>query len=150
MLPVAYWRSVALAFLATPVLAFIGCGCPGYKITPATGVVTANGQPIAGIEVQFCPEPESGTKGPVSLGETDDQGKFTLRYAEPGATESQEGAVVGWHKVTLADLRQKPAPQGSAPNPSRIPKDYSGVHSTPLKVEIVAGGGPVELKVLAQ
>ncbi len=128
-------------------LLLAGCSGPAYKTTPTTGIVMQNGQPLAGIDVQFCPDPEAATKGLTSLGETDEQGKFTLRYAEPGATVSQEGAVIGWHKVTLADLRQKAAPQGSLPNPSRIPKDFGGIHSTPLKVEVKEGGGPLTLEV---
>ena len=116
-----------------------GCTEQSYKTTLASGVVLQNGQPLGGIEVQFCPDPETGTKGPSALAETDEQGKFVLRYAEPGAAASREGAVIGTHKVTLGDLRQKPAPQGSPPNPSRIPKIYGSLQTTPLRQEVKAG-----------
>lgn len=138
--------------LAVLVVCMLGCllaGCskPPYTTTFVNGVVTQNGQPLAGIEVQFCPDPEALTKGPSALGETDEQGKFTLRFAVPGAAESQEGAVVGMHKVTLADLNQKPAPQGSPPNPSRIPKIYGSVQTTPLKLEVKDGVGEMVIDV---
>ncbi|WP_254510017.1 hypothetical protein [Anatilimnocola floriformis] len=124
-----------------------GCNKSPYKTTLAAGIVTQNGQPLPGVEVQFCPDPEALTKGPSALGETDEQGKFVLRYAVPGANQSKEGAVVGKHKVTLADLRQKPAPQGYPPNPSRVPKIYGSVQTTPLKLEVVEGGGEIAIEV---
>lgn len=129
---------------AALVLLLAGCAQQPYQTTPASGVVLQNGQPLAGIEVQFCPDPETGTQGPSALGETDEQGKFVLRYAVPGAAKSQEGAVIGHHKVTLGDLRQKPAPQGSPPNPTRISKVYTSLQTTPLRQEVKAG---VELKI---
>ena len=137
------WLSLVLCALAWQ----IGCNQQPYKTTLASGVVTANGQPLAGVEVQFCPDPQAQTKGPSALGETDEQGKFTLRYAVPGANESKEGAVIGQHKVTVADLRQKAAPQGSPPNPSRVPKIYGSVQTTPLKLEVKEGGGEIAIEV---
>lgn len=136
--------STSLVAVAALTLSFAGCTQPDYKTTLASGVVLQNGQPLAGIEVQFCPDPETGTKGPSALGETDEQGKFVLRYAVPGAAESKAGAVIGTHKVTLGDLRQIPAPQGSPPNPSRIPKIYGSLQTTPLRQEVKEG---VELEV---
>ena len=124
-------------------LSLVGCSGQPYKIVAATGTVTLNGQPAGGVEVQFCPDPEALTKGPSSLAETDDTGKFVLRYAVPGEAESKEGAVVGTHKVMLADLRQKPAPQGFPPNPSRVPILYGSLQTTPLRLEVKEGVGPL-------
>lgn len=138
-------RRLSISLIAANLALLIaGCAQEPYKTTLASGVVLQNGQPLAGIEVQFCPDPETGTQGPSALGETDDQGKFVLRYAVPGASESKEGAVIGTHKVTLGDLRQKPAPQGSPPNPSRIPKIYGSLQTTPLRQEVKEGA---ELKI---
>ena len=134
---------IVLAVLA----ALVGCSGQPYKIAAATGTVMQNGQPVAGVEVQFCPDPETMTKGPSSIGETDDHGKFVLRYAVPGAAESKEGAVIGTHKVMLADLRQKAAPQGFPPNPSRVPKLYGSLMTTPLRLEVKDGAGPLAIEV---
>lgn len=136
--------SLSVAVFIFLTLSLTGCTKSDYQTTLASGIVLKNGQPLPGVEVQFCPDPETGTKGPSALGETDDQGRFILRYAVPGALESKEGAVVGIHKVTLGDLRQKPAPQGSPPNPSRIPNIYGSLQTTPLRQEVKAGA---ELKI---
>ncbi len=140
-------KNVCCLIVCAGIFWLSGCSKPPYTTTLASGVITQNGQPLSGVEVQFCPDPESLTKGPSALGETDDQGKFTLRYAVPGATVSKEGAVVGIHKVTLADLKQKAAPQGQPPFPSRIPKIYGSVQTTPLKLEVKEGGGEIAIEV---
>jgi hypothetical protein len=128
-------------------VALVGCSGQPYKIAAATGTVMLQGRPAPGVEVQFCPDPEAMSKGPSSLGETDEQGKFVLRYAVPGEAESKVGAVVGTHKVMLADLRQKAAPQGHPPNPSRVPIMYGSLQTTPLRLEVKEGAGPLVIEV---
>lgn len=132
-------RFVACLALCQLAIPLAGCGSRDFQITNLDGVIMMDGKPLPGVYVQFNPDPEAGTRGPSSLGESDEQGRFTLRYALPTADTNQEGVVVGSHRVTLSDMRQEPVPQGELPKPSRIPEVYRGVHSTPLRIEVQPG-----------
>ncbi|WP_425614968.1 hypothetical protein NA78x_004852 [Anatilimnocola sp. NA78] len=129
------------------ILPLVGCGGVRYQTTELQGKVVKDGQPLPGVCVQFHPDPEADTKGPSAIGETDQDGSFTLRYALPGETTNQPGVVIGAHKVTLADTQQPPIRQGSPPPHSRIPLIYQGVHSTPLRLEVNSGMPAVEIEV---
>ncbi len=86
-------RPFSLAFLIT--ICFLGSsGCGGSeKVVPVSGTVTRNGQPVPGLVVSFVPE--AATETGVRIGETDDNGKYTLTVVKTG----KSGAVVGTHKV---------------------------------------------------
>jgi hypothetical protein len=69
-----------------------------------TGVVTLDGVPLAGAEVQFSPVPVDPRKpdvkgGAASFAFTDAQGAYRLTYLE-----NVEGAVVGKHTVQIRAL----------------------------------------------
>ena len=74
-----------------------GCGSGGPEIpdlAPTTGVVTKAGKPIADAIVTFWPE-----KGAQSVGNTDAEGRFELKYM--GTTP---GAVIGKHTVKISKM----------------------------------------------
>lgn len=86
-------RVFVLVCCAGVIVAFTsGCGGgPGtVKTVPAGGTVTFQGAPLPGASVTFVP-----VDGPVAMGITDVQGKFTL------TTGVQEGAVLGKSKVSV-------------------------------------------------
>jgi hypothetical protein len=100
------------------------CGCskapPPLQYAPAEGVVTIGGKPAAGILVQFMPQVALNAPGPTSTGQTDDNGKFKLI-----STDGKDGALVGKHKVILADMQEERPPQGKpVTKPPRIPTHY--------------------------
>jgi hypothetical protein len=90
-----------------PILAFvallIALGCAGKDrwqagrppIVPAAGVVTHDGQPLAGANVVFLPKSGSHT----AFARTDEQGKFQLTTFDSG-----DGAVAGDYDVTVTHL----------------------------------------------
>ncbi len=84
------FRPIAFACLGI-MLAVTGCDS-GPKLVKISGVATHNGQPVPNLRITFQPE-----KGRPSMGDTDDKGKFTLKY-DP----EHDGAVVGTHTVTAA------------------------------------------------
>src|SRR5690606_7706035 len=53
-----------------------GCGGDGDSISLSTvnGIITYQQKPLAGAQVLFTPE-----VGPAAIGETDEQGEFTLK-----------------------------------------------------------------------
>jgi hypothetical protein len=126
-------------------LALAGCG-GGPEVAPVEGVLRVNGRPMGKVFVQFHPDPDRGTTGPSSSAVTDDEGRFRLRYDTPGGAEPAEGAVVGWHRVVLADYSRFDDGSGRAP-PSKIPDTYWTVLHTPLRAEVKRGQPPVTLDV---
>jgi hypothetical protein len=118
----------------------MGCGS-GYRVGEVEGVVKAGGKPVPHLRVQFMPDPEKGTKGPISTGTTDEEGCFSLVCAD-----KRPGAVVGWHRVVITDLGVrtfktvkdddgKAGPKGK-PQAAHVPDKYTSVAQTPLNVEV--------------
>jgi hypothetical protein len=75
-------------------------GCGGASDEPALakvgGKVLVDGKPQKGLTVELHPDSTAGTKGPMSTGQTADDGSFVLATAT-----GREGAVVGSHKVLV-------------------------------------------------
>jgi hypothetical protein len=95
-------------------LGLLAAGC-GRKDRPplgrVSGTITYNGKALAKAAVVFFPEQEGFRS---ALGETDEQGRYTLWTYDPG-----DGAPVGKHKVTVT-LRG--APEKAEMHPSVIGK----------------------------
>ena len=86
-------------------LLLFGCSRRGYELAPVSGRVTLDGRPLADVMVSFQPrQADNSSPGPGSFGQTDAEGRYTLRTIEPDA----EGAVVGTHIVRL---KSKPPPE---------------------------------------
>jgi hypothetical protein len=87
-------RQIVLLGLALAMpLSLAGCGggAGDVKLVKAGGVVTYLGNPLGNATVTFLPD-----KGPIALGTTDKDGKFTL------STGSSPGVVVGKCRVSVA------------------------------------------------
>jgi hypothetical protein len=109
------WRAVLVLAVA---VAAAGCGPGRPAVAPVDGVVTMKGKPLPGLRIQFMPDPNKGTKGPTSAGVTDEQGRFKLKCAD-----KRDGAVVGWHKVVINDMRVR---LPNAPRHGGAPLDEKG------------------------
>lgn len=87
--------SILKTCLGVGILSISLAGCGGntskIKIVSAGGTVTFKGSPLADATVIFTPE-----KGPVAMGISDAQGKFTL------ATGASRGAAVGKAKISVS------------------------------------------------
>jgi hypothetical protein len=139
-------RRVALCALLT--LAVTGCG-PKAEFAEVTGVVLLDGKPMPEALVEFVPDPQAGTHGPVASATTDEEGRFHLV-----SQGQQPGAVIGTHRVVIQDERSlpravtdfakvKPPPY----RPPRLPNVYSNATSTPLRQEVKPGSQTVTLEV---
>lgn len=85
------------------------------KTADAGGTVTYKGAPLAGAVVTFVPE-----KGPIAMGKTDLEGKFSLR------TGGLDGAVLGPARVAITvpgegadDSAPPPPPENASPEEAR-------------------------------
>jgi len=117
-------------------LTAVGCGGAGF--VPVSGKVVLNGKPLPKAKVVFAPIPTSGIEaGPPSVGETNDQGEFTLTVQ----SKNTPGALVGQHRVVISALRG-PAPdpnkEGGAPQFELVPEQFNA--KTILKFDVPAGG----------
>lgn len=129
-------RFFALALLVG-LLAVTGCGGP--HTVPVEGTVTVNGKPVDGILVEFWPE----GSGPRSSGETDKEGRFSLKTDDG----KRKGAVIGKHRVVLRDTgilgdkflgragEDVDMAKGKKP---RVGSKFSDVNTTPLKEDVTS------------
>lgn len=115
----------------------MGCGSKP-TMTEVFGIVKLDGAPMPDALVEFLPDPDKGTNGPRSSGKTDSEGRFRLMR-----DDEQMGAVVGWHRVLIQDMRTFPPPReqhkGGVPPvmpPSRIAAQYQNASRTPLRQEV--------------
>lgn len=115
--------------VAVVVAAAFGSGCGSGVGATATGIVRANGKPVpAGVVVRFQPRVPNGS---TSIGVTDDEGRFTLRF-----NANTYGVMPGESVVSLA-IRESYDSQGVPfiPEPLRsirIPESC-GAKSTLVK-----------------
>ncbi len=125
------------------VLVAVGLGGCGRGVgATATGVVRANGNPVpAGVIVRFQPRAPSGS---TSIGVTDDQGRFTLRF-----NANTVGVMPGESVVSLA-IRESYDSEGRPfiPEPLRrirIPESC-GTKSTLMKT-VRPGANEIEIDI---
>lgn len=79
--------------LLLALLPLAGFGCGGPRYVEVTGRVTHNGKPVPSTQVKFVPD--NGERPSVGL--TDDDGNFRLRYSR-----TQSGLPPGGYGVFLA------------------------------------------------
>jgi hypothetical protein len=137
--------SICLMFCCTLLLSLLGCG-PSYHVGEVDGVLLVNDKPAPKVQIQFMPDIDAKTTGPVSFGETDAQGKFSLNLRVPNSSSNPPGAVVGSHRVVLTDMQLVASATGVGV-PIRFGPEYTAVSSTPLKQVVKEGKQTIELKV---
>ena len=147
-----------IATFTLAVAALSGCGHETATAT-VSGTLQCQGQPLDNCLVTFLPEAGSDAGTRRSTGLTDARGVYQLRF-----DDLQEGATVGWHRVTVQDLSvsigvrrrdngtvDAEIDAGSEPPPEvralRVPENYAAVKSTPLRKEVQLGHQVVDLEI---
>lgn len=138
-----------IALMAALVVLSNGCHDPGPEFVEVSGVVTRNGEPVGHVYLQFLPDPERGGSGPTSEAYADENGRFTLQCQPwPGDGRSRTAAVVGTHRVVVTDMKSSSGSQSSrSPPVSRIPRPFTTVTTTPLRVEITSSTREIEINL---
>jgi hypothetical protein len=125
-------RGIAATLFA---LLLVGCGGDG-PLSPVHGKVFFKGQPLSRGTIVFTPDPTRGGAGPQATAEIQPDGTFTLH------TASVEGAIPGWHRVTILALEPPPtdpnAPKFTFPR-SLIPDKYRDPAQSGLAFEVLPG-----------
>lgn len=107
------WRAgpSSLVLLAS----LLGCSGRPYDVAPVAGLVTLDGDPLAGGVVNFQPiaAKNSTSPGPGSTGRLDPDGRYVLELLD-----GSPGAVVGDHRVRIYSV--------SAEGPAATDTDMPG------------------------
>lgn len=133
-------RTTVLA--AAAALTAAGCAGPEFPLVPVEGTVTQGGRPVPNVLVTFLADPDAGTKGPRAWAVTGPDGRYRLATDKTGV-----GAIVGRQRVTVAGVPAGPSPPASGPPPTpvHVPADYGDPWKTPLRADVPATGGTVDL-----
>jgi len=145
------------AHLTITLTLVMGCA---RRPPPATveGTLRLNGKPLDNCLITFLPERGQGANQPHSSGLADEHGSYRLRF-----DNQQEGAAMGWHRVTIQDLSvstgivrrdhgkvDQERDENTPPPPvrrSRVPAHYTSPNDTPLRKEVKAGHQVIELDI---
>ncbi len=104
----------------------VGCGGGDRpELMPVEGLVTLDGQPLAGATVVFRPK-----SGKASRGVTDDQGRYELTYLR-----DIMGAKLGKHTVTITTASEESLDE-------RLSERYNS--KTELTAQVDADTGSVD------
>ena len=80
-----------------------GCKPPPPNTIPVSGTVTIDGQPLVGANVSFFPQGETTGRG--GMGQTDEQGRFTVHLHDNQSTkQGPAGLFAGQYKVIISKL----------------------------------------------
>jgi hypothetical protein len=105
-------------------LCLTGCPTDAPKTGAVQGRVYFHNQPLHGGTIVFTPDAERGNDGPMATGEIQADGSYKLQ------TGKEPGAVVGWHRVTIAS-----GPEGT----QLLPRKYSDPKLSDQSREVKAG-----------
>jgi hypothetical protein len=150
-----------IAGLLLGVLTVASVSCQGKPpFAPVEGTVTKGGKPLAGVIVDFYPDP--GARGPRSTSiATDEAGHYRLR----SSWGSDDGAVVGPHRVCILDIhkggrgrlskeatdakeiQEKVKQLKSESFSPRVHPRYGSPNETPLRVEVQSGAQVIDFDI---
>jgi hypothetical protein len=127
------WRSARWLLLL--IVGLSGLACSGRAaLYPVQGKVLYKSQPLSGATVTLHPATGGDTLADWPVGQTQQDGTFTL------ATGGQNGAAVGEYKVTIVCLQApqtKSSKAGGLSTASEDPEDHlKGAYADPAKSKL--------------
>jgi hypothetical protein len=120
------YRRQGLVFLALCVGTGWGCGKPGLKLVPVSGVVVNGNKPVSRVAISFAADISGGGETLDAYGSTDGEGRFTLQTVTQGM-----GAPAGRYKVVITT---------DGPSSRLIPASITSLSSTTLVVDVPEDG----------
>lgn len=139
-------------------LALVGCGGPKLSYNDRVeGIVKLDGKPLAGVHVDFVPDGDLPVRPDYARGHTDENGHYEL-IRDSGV----QGGFIGIHRVVVvrgrengnrdgedADSEVPPVAQASVDR-RPIPKQYQGISTTPLRVQITPDQHTYDLELQSE
>lgn len=136
-------RAASVTLILAAMMTF-GCGPSGPETADFEGHVTRNGKPVSNVLIHFLP-----SRGRVSSGRTDAEGKFRLSFSK----DIPNGALIGKHKVYVT------VPQASINEPVNLSdaqyhpemrdilRKYGSYQTTTKEVEVTSGMRTLEIEL---
>ncbi len=118
------------------VLSAAGCDGGADTLAQVQGKVTYKGIPLHIGSIVFAPDTARGASGPLGRADIQRDGTYHLR------TGDALGAIVGWHRVTIAAVEENniPEPGRSFAIPrSLLPDKYRDPELSGLTCEVKVG-----------
>lgn len=131
-----YWPALLLA------LTMAGCGATSDAPAtfPVTGVVTLDGQPVAGADVAFLPA-ASDTEAAPAQAVTDDAGHFEVATLFDQGRTSRQGMKLGTYVVQITKTERPPPAAGLSQAPKNVlPRKYASAATSGLNATVTADG----------
>lgn len=137
-------RPVPLLLLLTWVgVVLVGCD-KSPELGMVRGTITLGGQPLDEVKVRFVPDPDQGMSGESSTAYTDEQGRYELAF---GREAEIPGAVVGWHRVMIVDIKSENYRGPGGQPPVRVPLAMRTTSDTPLVYEVKPGEQTIDITI---
>jgi len=97
--------------------------------------VKVGDKPLTGGGVSFVPDPSKGNEAHATcIGRLGPEGQFEIKTSAVRASDSGNGAPLGWYKVIFISMRGSPD--------IKVNPIYLDAATTPLAVEVVADPKP--------
>ena len=127
-----------MKYLATLILFapfLVGCSQEGgFKLAKVSGVVTLDGQPVAGAGLEFIAD-----AGGVAYGKTDSSGRYYMSFGN-----SRTGAIVGKNLVRITAGDRVTVGDKKYESTEVFPKKYNA--ETEQYVDVAAGSNTIDFK----
>ncbi len=123
-------------WMACFVVLTLGCGSDPYSPTPVRGKVYFKGTPLKRGTIVFSPDERRGGRGDLARAEIQPDGSFSLK------TGDREGAVAGWHRVTIVAVEEMADPGGEldfTEHRSLVPLKYRDPELSGLDYQVEPG-----------
>lgn len=139
-----YRFGTGLLLLAS--ITFLGCGT-GESVTPVTGTVTVDGQPLDGASISFLPE--AGTKAGVGgSAKSDSSGKYSVKTAK-----GSDGLPPGKYTITVtkSELKDPSLAEGGGVTEADlihyVPKKYNSPETSGLSTTVDTSPHTFDIKL---
>ena len=131
-----FGKTINFFLVATLCCVLVGCDA-GPDIAPVTGVVTQDGEPLAGAMIEFQPD-----SGAPSYGYTDETGRYEIQYQV-----DRMGALLGHHYVSVTTAGEKTDPKTDTTInvPESVPTKYND--PTELEFEVKKGKNTFDIAI---
>jgi len=131
------WQHILkLVFIFWSAFFFSGCEQANQPLTPVSGKISFQNQPLPSGAIVFVPDSDRGNNGPLAQGTIQGDGQYIMQ------TGGQPGAMPGWYRVTVISLEatnHDPYRSGSNAPRSLVPEKYRDPRLSELVCEVKAG-----------
>jgi hypothetical protein len=101
------------------------------------GTISLEGEPVRFGYVTFLPDSTAGNSGPPATSSILEDGSFVI-----STEESDDGAIVGTHKVAVIALDPNPLPGEDRPKPEDDPEKYLAAKGQQRPARAKKSAGP--------